>query len=176
VLGLAVLAGLFAFGAFSGGQTGTTTAGGASTTTPPAAPTPPGGVPVVGGATASETAVAVAVVANADVYESRDPFEPLLDVLEPASPSGTATSSSESSSTTSTASGETSGTLTLVAIVTEDGVRKAQLTLDGTKYTVAAGGRVGTTPWQVLEVGSDFAVMLYGDERITLYVGQGVSK
>jgi hypothetical protein len=180
VLGLAVLAGLFAFGMFPSRQTGITTTSGSGTPSTSSTGTakPPGAAQQSAEVTAAETSPVLAVVSNADVYESRDPFAPLLDVLAPASTSTSAetTSSSGSTSTTTAPSSEASGTLTLVAIVTEDGVRKAKLTLDGKAYTVPAGSRVDSTPWQVLEVGSDNAVMLFGDERITLFVGQGVSK
>lgn len=196
VLGLAVLAALFAFGTLSGPSATNTgrnkASGGASGTagsavaTGTVAPVPPGAsASALASAQApvSESVVTVAVVTNADIYTSRDPFQPLIKEPAPTSSasastttSSTSTSATTSSTSTSSASTTASGTLTLVAVVTENGVRKAQLTLDGNTYTLAAGEQVGSSPWQVVEVGSDYAVMLYGDERVTLQVGQGISK
>jgi hypothetical protein len=137
--------------------------------------------------TANTVPVSVAVITNADVYTFRDPFKPLLEAPPTPTPSSSTTSTSSggssSSATTASASGgssggsqEASGTLTLESISTEGGVKMAKFTLDGVTYTVSAGEQLGTTPWKVVEIGSDSVVMLYGDERITLTVGQGVAK
>ena len=47
---------------------------------------------------------------------------------------------------------------------------------NGTTYTLAEGEQVDDSPWKVLEINSDSVVMLFGDTRITLSTGQGITK
>ncbi len=47
---------------------------------------------------------------------------------------------------------------------------------NGTTYTAGAGEVIGSSPWKVVEVGTDSVVMLYGDTQVTLSLGQGISK
>ena len=100
-------------------------------------------------------------VKNIEVFSPRDPFEQV------EFPRFASTDEGEGS--------EERGVLSLIDIVTEDGVRKAVLRLDGVTYTVGAGQRLGNTPWQVQSVSSTSVRMLYGDEGITLSLGQGIS-
>lgn len=123
---------------------------------------------VAGGASATATPAAVegtrvpAAVANSEVFTFRDIFEPLaVDTV----PGG-------SEDTSSTFDGE-QDTLYLLDVVTEDGVRHAVLWWNGVAYTLAATEAIAGTPWQVIEVGADSAMMLYGDSTVTLRVGQG---
>jgi len=125
-------------------------------TQPPVTSTPPGSTSV------TTPVAAVPVVDNSDVFTPRDPFQP---VLIPRS----AQVSAEEEGTDSD-----SDTLTLTEIIEEDGVRKAVLRLGSTTYTVAAGERLGTTPWQVLTVGTNSVTMLFGDSQVVLTVGQGI--
>jgi hypothetical protein len=113
--------------------------------------------------TATATVPAVAQVGLDEVFSPRNPFEP---VVIPKSAMRT-----ENEGDTSTGD---EGTLTLVRIVEEDGVRKAVLTLGSTTYTVAAGEQLDSTPWQVVTVGSSSVTMLFGDSQMVLTVGQGI--
>jgi type IV pilus biogenesis protein PilP len=70
----------------------------------------------------------------------------------------------------------TANTLYLNDIVTENGVPRAVLMLNGTTYRLAAGERIPGTPWQVLRIGTTQVTMLYGDTQVTLSVGQGKAK
>ena len=99
----------------------------------------PGSVVTTETAAQTATAVVPAVpqVDLGEVFSPRNPFEP---VVIPSS-----AMEAESGDT----SGDAAGTLTLLRIVEEDGVRKAVLKLGSTTYTVAAGERLGDTPWQV---------------------------
>jgi hypothetical protein len=144
-------------GAFAVGSLGSLVGG------TPVTSTAPGGA-VAATATAEATAgipPPVPTIENVEVFSPRDPFEVV-----------------KFPSTTSHGTGEVTeqGTLTLVDIVTEDGVRKAVLTLNGTTYTLAEGERVGDTPWQVQTINSGSVRMLYGDNAVTLSIGQGISK
>jgi hypothetical protein len=123
----------------------------------------PEAVPTAGApsaAASSTIAPTVAVVPNEDVFSPRDPF---TQIIIPADQLGIAVSTADDANT-----------LTLVEIVTDNGVRKAVLTLGSTTYTQAAGERLGSTPWQVVSVDMGSVVMLYGDTQMTLTVGQGV--
>jgi hypothetical protein len=106
-------------------------------------------------------APAVAVVPNEDVFTPRDPF---TQIIIPADQLGFGVDTSA----------DDANTLTLIEIVTDNGIRKAVLTLGSTTYTQAAGERLGDTPWQVVSIGNANVVMLYGDSQMTLTVGQGV--
>lgn len=88
-----------------------------------------------------------------------------------------------STSTTDTGSGSTaevpnvpSNTLFLQSIVSENGEPKARFIWNGQTYTVGENEQVGTSPWKVLKINADSALMLYGDSQVTLSVGQGVGK
>jgi hypothetical protein len=140
------------------GQETTSTAGGGGqpTTAPPAA-----------------VAAPAPEVSNREVFTFRDIFEPLLKPL----PAETETTTTDTDGTTTGNETPTSaGTLYLDDIVTEDGVLKAQLRLDGEAYTLAAGEAIPDTPWKVLRVSSTQVTMLYGDTQVVLTIGQGITK
>jgi hypothetical protein len=99
----------------------------------------------------------VTVVENSEVFTPRDPFTKILIPLSELTSGAT-----------------DANTLTLIEIVTDNGVRKAVMTLGSDTYTRAAGERLGDTPWQVVSIGSSSVVMLYGDTKIELTVGQGI--
>jgi hypothetical protein len=127
-------------------------------------------VPTTASAAASTaTVLPIPDVSDADVFTPRDPFVPIVPEVE----ASTSTSSSSSSSSAST---DTSGTLILQDIVTENGVRKAVVRLDGVTYTLAAGKQVGSSSWSIVTVNSSSVVVLYGDEQVTITLGQGSSK
>ncbi len=122
----------------------------------------PGGTSPSAPASAQSTAAAVPDVQNRRVFTPRNPFEP---VFLPATHKATATTSNASTDP---------NTLTLTDIVEENGVRKGVFSLGGTTYTVGAGERLGSTPWQVVSLSATSATMMYGDSQVVLTVGQGV--
>jgi hypothetical protein len=112
-------------------------------------------------------------VTNQDVFVFRDPFEPVVKAATEASTTSS-TSTTGSAGTTSTAGD--ANVLTLVNIMNVDGVYKAALRLGGQQYIVAAGERLGDSPWKVLTVSKTSVTMLYGEEQVTLALGEGVGK
>lgn len=134
------------------------------TTTPTATVTP----------TAAAPAGPAAEVPNSDVFTFRNIFEPLLLPLDAtgAAASGTGASATPTDTVTPTAG----NTLYLDGVVTQDGVLMAQLRYNGTAYTLAPGGVIPNSPWQVLRVSATSVTMLYGDRQVTLSVGQGITK
>ena len=109
-----------------------------------------------------------------DTFTFRNVFAPTVKPpKEPAVSDG-----SDSDSTSTETSSSTSGakdTLILQSISVEDGVRTATFEWNGETYAVVEGGQIADSPWKVLEIDSDSALMLYGDSRVTLTVGQGFS-
>jgi type IV pilus biogenesis protein PilP len=133
-----------------------------------AAPTP-GSVPATGSAPTTGSVPSTAAIQsvpdieNRDVFTPRDPFDVIAApriVVE-------------------TASGSTSAndnTLVLSDITTEDGEKRAVLTYNGKQYSLAEGEVVPGSPWKVLKIYTNSVVMLFGDDRVTLSVGQGITK
>jgi len=118
----------------------------------------------------AEAAIPGDEIPNAEWFTFRDIFEPLVRA---ASSPGTGTGSTGE---TDTITPTDTDTLYLDGVVTEGGVMKAQLRYNGTAYTLAAGGAIPDSPWQVLRVQATSVVMLYGDAQVTLAVGQGITK
>lgn len=101
----------------------------------------------------------VPAIQTRDVFTPRDPFE---IVLAPEVPTETVTADAN--------------ILVLKDIVTEDGVRKGVFTYNGVEYTAGPGEQLGETSWKVLAVGTSSADVLFGDDRISLSLGQGIQK
>lgn len=115
----------------------------------------------------SEAVVEPGAVPASDLFTFRDIFDPVLKPrpFQEATPSDETTGVVDSDPET----------LYLLNIVVEDGVAKALLEFNTTRHTLAEGETISGTPWQVLSIGSNSVVMLYGDSRITLSIGQGVT-
>lgn len=123
-----------------------------------------------------------------EVYEIRDPFKPLSVSTTAASTTSTAsaTGAAASSSTTSTASpggseststvSSTSQPLALENIFTRDGVLLAQIKYGSNVYELKSGDRVGDSPFQLTQIGSDSVTLLYGDDQIVLRKGEEIYK
>jgi hypothetical protein len=126
-----------------------------------------------------------------DVFTFRDIFKPTVKAQKTAAPvpvAGTAapagapaTASGSTGASTSGVTQPTVGTAgdeTLYAqdIITQDGETIAVVVYSGTVYELAEGERVGDSPWQVLEIQETAIVMLYGDTKVTVAIGQGISK
>jgi hypothetical protein len=108
-----------------------------------------------------------------EVYETRDPFKPAESTAS-ASPEARRTNSSP----VAPAPGSQPQTqvLSLQSTEDQDGVWYANVKLGSATHTVRAGDRVGDSSFQVVAVSSDSATFLYGDDRLTLTVGQEVNK
>ncbi len=110
-----------------------------------------------------------------DVFTYRDVFVPTVVLVSTTTTSTTSNSTSTNTSTTNQTT-TPENTLVLEDIATEDGEPVAVLSWNGETYTLAEGESIPNTPWKVLEINSSTVVMLYGDARITLGVGVGISK
>jgi hypothetical protein len=143
-------------------------------------------------ATAEETE---SIKYSEEMLSFRDPFEPLMestptysaaatgegeDVSEPTS--GATNPESPSSSEGAGASNGSSGnetvdnSITLNSITTEGQNRYGVFVYQGAQYSAAVGETIGTSPYQVLEIGDGSATLLYGDDRITVALGEEIIK
>lgn len=119
-----------------------------------------------------------APVPNSEVFTFRDIFEPLLKPI-PEPSSDTTTTTTPGTTPGATPDNQTPmapGVLYLVDMITEDGVLKGVFVLDGERYTLAPGDSIPDTPWQLLRISPTEVTMLYGDQQITLTIGQGYFK
>lgn len=148
------------------------------------------------GTASAEPAVPKSTKPLSTTFVFRDIFKPTLKQVSVAggSTGGTGTGTDGGTGTTDgtgTSNGDGDGngddgngdqtnvpedTLVLIGVTTEDGEPVAQLYWNGTTYALGEGDQLGDTPWQVLEINGNTVVMLFGDSRVTLSVGQGVSK
>jgi type IV pilus biogenesis protein PilP len=119
-----------------------------------------------------------------ETFTFRNVFAPTVKIVVVATSTVSSTSTA-SSTTTSTSSKSTtgtpsstaaSGTLVLTKIVTESGKPTATFTWNGGTYKAQEGDRIDSSPWKVLTIYSDSVLLLYGDSRVTLTVGQGYTK
>lgn len=124
--------------------------------------------------TAVTPAGPAAEVPNADVFTFRNIFEPLLKPL--AAAGAAAPGDGTAVVATDTVTPTAGNTLYLDGVVTQDGVLMAQLRYNGANYTLAPGGTIPNSPWQVLRVSTTSVTMLYGDRQVSLSVGQGITK
>lgn len=100
-----------------------------------------------------------------DTFTFRNIFRPSVSPPKPPE---------EDSDGTGTEDGEsTEDTLVLESIASDSGERVATFTWNGQEYQVKEGEVVDSSPWKVITIYSDSALMLYGDTKITLTVGQG---
>lgn len=119
---------------------------------------------------AAAPATPAPAVANSAIFTFRDIFEPLLKPIPEPSSDTTPTTDPDNETPTNP------DTLYLTDIVSEDGVLKAELSLNNVTHVLAVGESISGTPWQVLRITSTQVTMLYGDVQVTLGIGQGVTK
>jgi hypothetical protein len=131
----------------------------------PVASSPGTGTPAPGSTAASGTLPPLPDIDNRDVFTPRNPFK----VIPPAK-----IEVAGSSNTSETPNNST--TLTLKDIITRGGQRMAVVKLGGITYTVGAGDTIGASDWKVVRVDSGSVVFLFGDERVTIRLGQTASK
>ena len=168
---LGVLAAIF-FGFFGSGS------GGSAATGP--------GVVIKPSITSTVTAAQAPV--NPEEVSLSDSFTFRPNIFAPtvSLPASTTASTTTSATSTSDGSGGTdstvvlpkvpANTLFLQSIQAVNDANKATLIWNGEAFVVGAGEAVGDTPWKVLSISDTSVVMLFGDDRVTISVGQGLSK
>lgn len=95
-----------------------------------------------------------------EVYEYKDPFQPLISRTEEA-----------------TEGASTQDKNMLLDITTDaNGVLYASVRYNGRTYDVKAGDVLDGSPYKVLVVDPDRVVFLYGDNQITLSIGEELTE
>jgi len=108
-----------------------------------------------------------------EVYEYKDPFDPLVS----KSPISTTTSTAGTSTTTSETEPST-GVLVLALedTYTEDGVKYASIRYGSTVYKVTEGDRIDDSPYQLISIGEESVILLYGEDQLEVRLGQEIIK
>ena len=96
-------------------------------------------------------------------YEYKDPFQPLLGA-EASPPASTQTTETQNQR------------LGLEDITEESGVKFASVKYGGVAYKVKEGDRVDESPYQVISIGDNSTTLLYGDEQVSVQLGQEIIK
>ncbi|HEY3373855.1 MAG TPA: hypothetical protein VGK02_02185 [Candidatus Aquicultor sp.] len=125
--------------------------------------------------TTTDTAAAETSTAqkDIDVGEYRDPFTPIPENT------GTAIGSGAATSTGSNVYGDVPQTvhvLSLESITEHGGTRYANVVYLGTQYEVKAGDQIGTSPYKVTDVADTSVTLLFGDDRLSLQLGEEILK
>jgi hypothetical protein len=66
--------------------------------------------------------------------------------------------------------------IVLTAITREHGIIYGVFQYNGVEYKTQAGEKIGSSPYQVLDVGDGSATLLYGDDRLTIALGEEIAK
>lgn len=117
-----------------------------------------------------------------DTFAFRNIFQPTIRVTlsaDPDAPGGVAGGGTGAGGVTNPDGSSVdvpADTLYLATVSTVDGDRVAELVWNGQTYSLREGETISGTPWKVLSISGDTVVMLYGDTRVTLTVGQGITK
>jgi hypothetical protein len=145
---------------------------------------PSGGAPGAGGSKSATSAVPsvaatpnVLTVTDDEVFTPRDPFIPvILPSPEPTSTAASGESAGELTAGSSSGSITTpaSSALYLRLIMTTPSGGIAVLDYKGTIYMAGAGDAIPNSPWKVVSVGTKTVTMLFGDERVTISLGEGI--
>jgi hypothetical protein len=131
--------------------------------------------------------------AGFQVYEYKDPFEPLIKKdaagTGVTSSSGTTTPATDTSgqggTTSAVEDGGTSSSaqtptgpqvLEVQDIYTENGTKYSSVKYGSTVYKVKEGDQVDDSPYQVLTIGTGNVIFLYGDRRVEVKVGESILK
>jgi hypothetical protein len=124
----------------------------------------------------AETATAPSTEPLSNTFAFRDIFVPTIK--PDVAPASTDTSGTTADTTGDGDTGNTvpPNTLQLESVSTVDGEAVATFTWNGQEYTAGEGDQLGDSPWQVVSIEGDTVVMLYGDNRVSLTVGQGITK
>lgn len=104
-----------------------------------------------------------------EVFEGKDPFEPLVGAPGPTAPP------SPGATPPPTGGPSTGQRVELLDIFTESGVRFALVEVDSQEYKVKAGDTFAGS-FRVLSLTARCGNFVFGDERFTLCIGQEVLK
>jgi hypothetical protein len=124
----------------------------------------------------SANAVTTAPPETGQVFEGKDPFQPVVVAVAPA-PSGSPAPAPSGSVTGVNGGGSTNPamTVTLLDIRKQGGKLVATVEVNGKDYNVSAGQTFATN-FRVISLSSSCGTFVFGDERFSLCIGQQVNK
>lgn len=132
---------------------------------------------------AEETVVVPPARATRDTFTFRNILRPTVKPVVVVEPSAAATTTADGAAPGSSGASLTvdpgdvpNETLYLYAVTTVDGVEYGTFIWNQTVYVFPEGEELPGTPWKVLRIDGNSAVMLYGDSQVTISVGQGMTK
>lgn len=110
-----------------------------------------------------------------EIYQSKDPFEPLLatQTQQPGVPASPGTPVSTPGAAPTAPASKTQ--ITLMDIYTENNVKFASIQVGSTLYKVKEGETFATN-YKLVSAGTDSATILYGDDSATLKIGETIFK
>lgn len=107
-----------------------------------------------------------------EIYQSKDPFDPLIVKQSTPAQPGT-TTPGESTVPAAPVAGKNQ--ITLLEIFTENNVEFASIQVGSTIYKVKEGESFASN-YKLVSIGSDKATILYGDDSATLKIGETIFK
>ncbi len=123
--------------------------------------------------TPSTTTVTAGKIEGYEIYENKDPFQPLYG------PGATTRTITTTTTTTDTTAGGNTTTTTTTAqtqvklIAISNGL--ATINTGDTDYTDLKAGDTFAGSYKVLTIGTGSVTILYGDNQYTLYLGETIS-
>ncbi len=111
-----------------------------------------------------------------DITGYRDPFTPLSEPTTTVSATSSAGSFGGVDVGQSGDATPTSNSLALKAIANVNGVKFAVVIYKAQEYAVEEGDQIAGSPFQVTDIGDGSISLLYGDDRLTLQVGDEIIK
>lgn len=145
-------------------------------------------IPETTGTASADTTIVVRPARSlAQTFAFRNIFEPSQTPPKTGSavPTGGTTGSTGGTTGGATTTGTTTdgtaqevpaNTLFLTAVGTVDGQPVATFRWNDTVFIVSAGQDLQGTPWRLVSVEGNTTVLLYGDTRVSLTLGQGITK
>jgi len=110
-----------------------------------------------------------------EVFEGKDPFQPLVAPSSAPQPLPTGTPTSGGGSPPPSAQPTPGQRVTLMDVFTNNGTRYATVDVNGTEYTVKPGDTFAGS-YRLLSLSGSCGNFVFGDEHFTLCVGQQVFK
>lgn len=134
-------------------------------------------IPPANGTVATSTTDPVALPTQRPAPRLENNFT-FRNIFRPTVRPAVAASSTTDTSGTATIDGVVipPDTLYLQGVTVVDGREVATLIWNGQTFTSGQGDVLTGTPWQVQSIEGNTVVLLFGDSRVTLVVGQGVGK
>lgn len=105
-------------------------------------------------------------IAGYEIYENKDPFQPLI---------GTGASTQTITTTTTDSSGAVVSSSTASVRLDSIANDTATITVSGTPYANLTAGNTFASSFRLISIGTGSVVVQYGDNQYTLYLGETIN-